>query len=418
MKSAPKIAINARLADPSKLGGVGTLILGMARGLSQLSDGEETYHFLVPRGRGDWLAPYLAGPCRLLEGPPLPPPPARRRWRRVPGLAYVWHHWLPEWGLRADRLPRSDGTIEAAGIDLIHFLGQSAFLTDVPSVYHPHDLQHVHLPQFFTPRQIRWRELIYRTYGDRARLVACASSWVQRDLMAHFGWDAHKVQVVPMAPIIDEIAPPTPADIAVTRRALNLPAAFVFYPAQTWPHKNHLGLLRAIAVLRDRGLEVAAVCSGFQTEHMQTIQAEIRRLRLEKAVFFVGFVDPTQLRALYHECRAVVVPTRFEAASFPIWEAFASGAAVACSTVTSLPDQVADAALLFDPDDVAGMVAAIEKLWTDDGLRATLIERGRRRIGRLTWPETARHFRAHYRRLLGQPLDDDDRARLTADAFI
>ena len=36
------------------------------------------------------------------------------------------------------------------------------FRTEVPSIYHPHDLQHVHLPQYFTPRTIAKRELYYR----------------------------------------------------------------------------------------------------------------------------------------------------------------------------------------------------------------------------------------------------------------
>jgi hypothetical protein len=43
----------------------------------------------------------------------------------------------------------------------------------------------------------------------------------------------------------------------------SLPEAFVFYPAQTWPHKNQSVLLEALAFLRDRhGLEVPLACSG------------------------------------------------------------------------------------------------------------------------------------------------------------
>ena len=44
------------------------------------------------------------------------------------------------------------------------------------------------------------------------------------------------------------------------------PEGFIFYPAQTWPHKNHLRLLEAIQRLRTRhGLEVSLVCTGGQT---------------------------------------------------------------------------------------------------------------------------------------------------------
>jgi hypothetical protein len=48
--------------------------------------------------------------------------------------------------------------------------------TDVPTIYHPHDLQHVHLPEFFTGRERIVREFNYRTCCEQARMVGVASS--------------------------------------------------------------------------------------------------------------------------------------------------------------------------------------------------------------------------------------------------
>jgi alpha-1,3-rhamnosyl/mannosyltransferase len=110
----------------------------------------------------------------------------------------------------------------------------------------------------------------------------------------------------------------------------------------------------------------------------------------------------------------MVFPSKFEAASFPIWDAFLAGVPVACSNVTSLPQQVGDAALIFDPDDALSMANAIERLWTTPLLCNTLVERGRANVARFTWRRTARHFRAHYRRILGHPLDDDDMQLLSS----
>jgi len=135
-------------------------------------------------------------------------------------------------------------------------------------------------------------------------------------------------------------------------------------------------------------------------------------------VRFLGFVTPRQLRTLYGLARAVVVPSLFEAASAPLWEAFASEVPAACSNVTSLPEQAGDAALVFDPRQPAEITAAVVRIWRDEGLRAQLVDRGRARVRAYTWERTARHFRAHYRRLAGRLLDDTDRAILTAPPIL
>jgi glycosyltransferase involved in cell wall biosynthesis len=111
----------------------------------------------------------------------------------------------------------------------------------------------------------------------------------------------------------------------------------------------------------------------------------------------------------------VVIPTKFEAASFPMMEAFSVGAAVACSNVTSLPEQAGDAALIFAPTDHVQMAEAIRRLWTDPSLRKTLGERGRNRQEALRWIDTAKVFRAHYRRIGGAHLSDEDARLLSLD---
>ena len=58
-----------------------------------------------------------------------------------------------------------------------------AFLTDVPSLYQPWDLQHVHLPEFFTTEERRWRERACGAFSRQAQVVVVASDWAKRDLI-------------------------------------------------------------------------------------------------------------------------------------------------------------------------------------------------------------------------------------------
>jgi glycosyltransferase involved in cell wall biosynthesis len=407
------VCLDARLVN-GRPGGTQQVVIGLAHGLSRLEEGPERYSFLVMPGQSAWLEPYLGGACRLLSAKPAPPKPgvtarALRRLRlSLPGAN------------SAVRLAESDGTIEASAVDIMHFPLQTAFVTAVPSIYHPHDLQHLHYPEFFTRAEWEGRELHYRAFCDQATMIPVTSQWNRNDLLEHYTLPRDRVVVIPLAPAISAYRPPAQEDLERTRAKFALPDRFAFYPAQTWAHKNHLGLVEAIARLRDEGrASIPVVCSGTKNDFYRVIARRVRDLRLEDAVVFTGFVEPEELNALYQLSQYVVVPTLFEAAGGfgPIAEAFLAGRPVACSNVTSLPDEVGDAALVFDPLDVPEMAESIERLWTDPALCDQLVERGRLKVARYDWVRTARIFRANYRRIAERRLTDDDKALLAAPAF-
>lgn len=416
------VVLDARFAS-GESGGVESVVIGLASGLSSLVDGDESYRFLTYAGKDDWLRPFLSGPCTALT---VPAPPSRSddrpAWRRtVSGYlpSSVKRGARSLTGPRVSPPPASDGTLERSQADLMHFTFQNGFLTTVPSIYHPHDLQHLHLPDYFDPREFRRREVWYRRLCRQAAMVAVASTATQQDVMQHYGLPSGKVQVVPLAPVTGQYREPAAAELRETAEKLGLPSAFILYPAQTWPHKNHLGLIDALASLRDEhDLVVPLICTGALNSFYPAIQQRVLDLDLSDEVRFLGFVPPQQLRNLYGLARAVVVPSLFEAASAPLWEAFLSGVPAACSNVTSLPAQAGDAALIFDPRQPAEIAAAVARVWRDDDLRACLVERGRSRVSTFTWARTARHFRSHYRRLADRPLDDSDLAILSAPPLL
>jgi glycosyltransferase involved in cell wall biosynthesis len=298
----------------------------------------------------------------------------------------------------------------------MHFTHQVAFLTKIPSIYHPHDLQHKHFPHYFSMSKRLMREVLYRLFCSRAELVAVSSSWIKADLRREYRLSREKVQVVPLAPAISAYQEPTLVDFCDVRQKFSLPDSFIFYPAQTWPHKNHLGLLDALGILKKRyGMIVSVVFTGSITDSFfPQIVRHIEKLRLKAQTRFLGFVTPIEVQCLYRLAKCVVIPTKYEAGSFPLWEAFLSGVPVACSNVTSLPAQAEDAALIFNPDQPEEIADAILRLWTDESLRQLLSERGRKNVARYSWEHTARIFRAHYRRIAERPLTEEDRTLLTA----
>ncbi|MGA8217267.1 MAG: glycosyltransferase family 1 protein, partial [Solirubrobacterales bacterium] len=185
--------------------------------------------------------------------------------------------------------------------------------------------------------------------------------------------------------------------------------------AKPWPHKNHERLLEALAAIRERtGDVIPLVCSGARAGDFDRVRDRARELGLESMMHFPGFVSPKELRGLYELATALVFPSRFEGWGLPVCEAFSAGLPVAASSATGLPDLVGDAGLIFDPESADEIAAAVQRIWTDEELRRSLAERGRERDELFSWDHTARLFRAHYRRIAGRSLAEEDRILLAA----
>jgi len=86
------------------------------------------------------------------------------------------------------------------------------------------------------------------------------------------------------------------------------------------------------------------------------------------------------------------MPTLFESVSLPIWESFYLGVPVVSSNVCALPEQVGDAGLLFDPHNIEDLAEKIYKIWIDDEIRKSLIEKGFKRIKNMTLENYAKEW--------------------------
>jgi glycosyltransferase involved in cell wall biosynthesis len=247
--------------------------------------------------------------------------------------------------------------------------------------------------------------------------VVVSSQWVKDDILEHYRVPPAKIQVIPWASPNAPFAQPATGQLAEVRERYALTEPFCLYPAVTWPHKNHLRLVEAVALLRDEhDLQINLVCTGALTDfYHQRIRPVIEALKLEEQVRFLGHIPGEDLRALYRLAQFVVIPTLFEAASSMIFEAWQEGIAITCSNATSLPEQAADSALLFDPYSVAAIAGAVRQMADDANLRERLLQRGYQRQQDFSWARTARAYRAVYRRVAGLPLDDVDRELLEVD---
>ncbi|MBA3357181.1 MAG: glycosyltransferase family 4 protein [Pyrinomonadaceae bacterium] len=431
-----RVAINAQIKPDGPSGGIVTVLRSLAA-LTELEDGVEEYVFIGPYEDPEWMRPMLPPGQRIVRGPRFmssdgwkidslepfkrrlgPLRPLARGVRRF--LAPQAQTMVAEVSFESDAVQQfapvsSRSFFQNLGCDVIHFPFQSFEACDLPSVYNPHDLQHLHLGEFFTSTEISRRESLYPAACRAAHTVVVASQFVKRDVVERYGIESKKVQVIPWAP------PPLPRLLPEDEESINralqrkfdLARPFALYPAMTWEHKNHLRLLEAVAYLRDNeAVDLRVICTGFKTDFWPTIAKRLNELGLNEIVKFPGLVPSTELNALYRAAQFVFVPTLFEAASAPVFEAWQHGAPVACSKVTALPEQVADAALFFDPFAVKEIAFALARMSTDSTLREDLRRRGTLRLKDFSLERTAKAYRAVYRRAAGRELNEEDRRLL------
>ena len=407
-----RVAINAQMQETGTWGGIEQFIIGLVHALGRLDDGPEEYVIVVHRRNAHWLNDYLG---RNQQTVCMPLSKFERAKRLLgPLRTPTGKLWLyAQQRIIAPQVPESNGFYESLGVNVVHFPYQFFAKCDVPFVYNPHDLQHLHYPDFFTPQERAIRNAFYPAGCRYANAVATLSRWAKEDIVRQYDVVPQKVYAIPCGAPTETYGSITPKLLADAAKKFRLPQLFSFYPAQTWEHKNHVRLLKALAGLRDRDSLVAnLVCSGKQNDYWRSIEKRIHELKLQNQVQFLGFVKPDELRALYHLAQFVIHPSLFEGGGLPVLEAFREGVPVACSNVTALPECAGDAALLFDPRDVESIADTVRRMATDAGLRGELRRRGSERIRLFTWERTAKMYRALYRQVAGVPLSEEDSALL------
>lgn len=283
-------------------------------------------------------------------------------------------------------------------IDVIHCPYQYVpVVENVKLISTMHDVQEMHFPEFFSPEVRLHRASIYcknLKYSDK---IVVSYNHVKNDLTKYFQIPAQKIYTLFLS--MDNLwyAKYTGKSVDLPAN-LRLPEKYVLYPANTWEHKNHLQLLQAIKNIKDEhGLEVCVVCTGHLTEHYyEVIQQKAFQLGVQDQVKFLGVVEEETLYALYNSCVGVVVPTKYEAGSFPLMESILMKIPVICSNVTSLPETVGDANFIFDPYDASSIAGKLKQLWESDEFRKLSVENSCKRERCLTETNALQKIRELY----------------------
>jgi glycosyltransferase involved in cell wall biosynthesis len=234
-----------------------------------------------------------------------------------------------------------------------------------------------------------------RGLWSRADRVIAISDAVARVLEAD-GIDPRRIVVVRSGVDLAEAAAAVPIGL---RHRLGLPerSPLAVNVGALVPHKDHLTLLRAAALLRGR-LPVLQWAIAGEGPLRQALESLRDQLGLRACVHLLGHVaEPLRLVA---DADVFVMSSREEGLGTSVLDAMARGIPVASTTAGGLPEMLGDGAgVLVPPEQPAALADAVARLVLDAELRSRVRDQALAVVQRFSARRMAEQVGTVYRSL-------------------
>ena len=261
-----------------------------------------------------------------------------------------------------------------------------------------HDLSFLVHPECADPSMVRYLTDAVPRGLRRANVILADSQATRNDLARLLAIDPARVELV--YPGVEPRFCPLPtATTEPVRRRLSLPDHFVLFVSTLEPRKNLVRLLEAFAqIVQTDNSNLHLVIAGRRGWLYEDIFAAIDRLQLRERVRLLDYVHDNDLPALYNLAAAFAYPSIYEGFGIPPLEALACGTPTVVADNSSLPEVVADAAVLVSAEDVGSIASGIARVVSDAALRARLRAVGPAQARKFTWEQAAQRVLACYQR--------------------
>jgi glycosyltransferase involved in cell wall biosynthesis len=127
----------------------------------------------------------------------------------------------------------------------------------------------------------------------------------------------------------------------------------------------------------------------FNRKKLETILSKINHPELMDRIILTGYINNTDLPALYSLCEVFLYPSLRESFGIPILEAMKCGVPVITSDTSSMPEIAGDAALLVNPENTGAINSAMQQLTSNDKTKSRLIEKGYQQSDKFSWKKMA-----------------------------
>lgn len=236
------------------------------------------------------------------------------------------------------------------------------FRLGLPAIAWFPDFQHRYLPHLFSRFAYWKRDIGFRLQIMAHRSIMLSSEDSKRSCEHFYPAARGHTHVVRFA-----VPPKGKIDYGVARAIADkyrLPEHYVFLPNQFWKHKNHLLVLEALKILRERGHEITVAASGNQSDprdptYFPSVKAAIEDAGLDQNFRLLGLIPYQDLAPLGVASMALLNPSLFEGWSTTVEEALSWGVPLILSDLNVNREQAGEAATYFDRHDAHSLADAL-----------------------------------------------------------
>lgn len=265
----------------------------------------------------------------------------------------------------------------------------------VSSVITVHDLSFIYFPEFFNWRKNIWHRLLsIKNLLTRATAIVALSNNTQSDIKNYIQVEPAKVTTI-LSGISEVFTKLSVADsgLLAVKQKYRLPDSFILFLGTVEPRKNIKGMISAFSIVKQKHLsDLKLVIAGGRGWKAKPVYQAAAASPYANDIIFLDYVEANEKVFLYNLATVFVYPSFYEGFGFPPLEAMACGTPTIVSAVSSLPEIVADGAIMIDPTNPTSIATAILEILKDKALHLVLIEKGIQQAEKFKWQKTAEKY--------------------------
>jgi glycosyltransferase involved in cell wall biosynthesis len=240
------------------------------------------------------------------------------------------------------------------------------------------------IPNYYYPHRPRLIEYSLKCLKDAAHVIAVSQN-TKKDLIEHCGLKKENISVIYNG--CGELFRPLLEDQKKKLRIhkFKFPQDSFLILITGGYYKNHETALKVLEELRLKKNNVYIVKLGHQDQDWNRLK---NNFSLNRYIIELDWLKLNEVSELYNSVDCLLFPSFYEGFGLPPLEAMASGLPVVASNAASIPEVVDKAGLLYNPNDVKGMIQGINLIMNDKKIRKEIIDKGIKQSLLFTWDES------------------------------
>lgn len=288
-------------------------------------------------------------------------------------------------------------------LDLVHFPYFSVpIFYSRPFTVTIHDLILHHFPTgeastlplpLYTLKLLGYKYVISQA-ARRAKKIITVSNATKNEIADHLGADRDKIVVIHEG--VDQQIANSKLQMVKTHKQ------YFLYVGNAYPHKNLERLIDALDILVSQYPDISLILVGREDYFYKRLREKVQGMKLVDQVIFYGKATDEELKNLYRNAQALIVPSLMEGFGLPALEAMVNGCLVLAADIPSLREICGHAAVYFNPNSTGELAEKMKVIHYNNTYHYSDIKKkGSARVKMFSWKKMTKETLAVYESCVG-----------------